>query len=323
MVASDATIGRAHGKHRRVWRGTLLWALLIVACGVASAAGIRTGTVRHLFDITGGDDERLSLPSDVALGTGGRVYVVDSGHQRVAVFDRHGRFLFAIGGEGTAEGRFRNPVGIGVDGTGRVYVADTGNHRVQIFDGDGEFVRAFPIVSAGLAVRPIDVAVDASGNHLYVTGNNNHKIMEFASDGKVIRQWGGQGEEFGFFRYPASVVLSPGGSVYVVDVLNARVQVFTGSGGKLVQVGSWGVLPGQFFRPKGVALDSRRRVYVSDSYLDVIQVFSDEARFLYVLGDSGVPRRFTSVAGIAVGADDRLYAAETLANKVSVYELER
>jgi tripartite motif-containing protein 71 len=307
--------------YRCPWAGVA--GMLIAWCSLAFAGDAHAAGVKHLFDITGDGGAHLSLPSDVALGSEGRVYVVDGGNQRVAVFDHGGSFLFAIGREGSANGEFRNPVGIGIDGTGRVYVADTGNHRVQVFDADGGFRFAFPVVDAGLPVRPIDVAADASGEHIYVTGNNNHKVMEFTADGKLLRQWGGQGEEFGYFRYPASVALAPGGAVYVVDVLNARVQVFSGSGGRLVQVGSWGVMPGQLFRPKGVAFDRRRRTYVSDSYLDVVQVFSDEARFMHVLGQAGKPQRFVSVAGIAVGNDDRLYAAEMLANKVSVYLLEQ
>lgn len=313
----------ANPGRRRAGARALLALAALVAGGLAFSADNRAGGVRHLFDITGDGKTKLSLPSDVALGTGGRVYVVDGGNHRVAVFDRQGDFLFAFGGAGTADGQFQNPVGIGVDGHGLVYVADTGNHRVQVFEADGTFRSALPVTENNLKVRPIDVAPTAAGTGYYVTGNNNHKVMEYAADGRRVREWGGTGEEFGFFRYPGSVARAPDGTVYVVDVLNARVQVFTGGGGRLVQVGGWGVLPGQLFRPKGVALDRRRHVYVSDSYLDVIQVYSDEARFLHVLGGPAGPQRFVAVAGIAVGADDRLYAAEMLANKVSVYQLEK
>jgi len=308
-------------RRRRDLLGALAAAGLSAWLGPARAAGVPTAAARHLFDITGQAAGGFALPSDVAVGRDGRVYVVDGGNHRVVAFDRSGRYLSSIGRMGSAEGQFMDPVGIGTDGNGRVYVADSGNRRIQLFDAEGRFQHAFPVQSRGAAVRPIDIAPDASGARLYVTGNDNHKVMEFDARGKLQREWGGQGEGAGEFRYPATLAVTPQGAVVVVDALNARVQVFDAGGRLRVQLGSWGVQPGQFFRPKGVALDKRGRVYVSDSYLDVVEVFSEEARFLHVLGSGGEPQRFTSVGGIAIDADNRLFAAEMLRNKVSVYAL--
>jgi hypothetical protein len=59
---------------------------------------------------------------------------------------------------------------------------------------------------------------------------------------------------------------------------------------------------------------------VSDSYLDVIQVYDSSYKFQYVLGSGGKPRKVTAPGGIALDGN-RLYVAEMLANRVSVYEL--
>lgn len=312
---------RGRDTARRLVLRAVLAAVIAGWAALSFAAGIPTAGVRHLFDVTGQGAGGLSLPTDVALGNDGRIYVVDGGNHRVLAFDRNGKYLLSIGRRGSAEGQFKDPVGIGTDDKGRVYVADTGNHRIQVFGSDGHFQYAFPIVDNGLAVRPIDVAADASGSRIYVTGNNNHKVMEFSARGKPVRQWGGNGESGGLFRYPATIVVVPEGAVYVADALNSRVQGFDGEGALLVQIGTWGVLPGQLFRPKGVAVDGKKRVYISDSYMDVIQVYDDEGRFLHVLGNGGAPQRFVSAGGIAVGRDNRIYAAEILRNKISVYSL--
>lgn len=284
-------------------------------------AGIPTSGIRHLFDIAGQDGDNLSLPTDVAGGSEGRIYVVDGGNHRMVVFDHNGKYLHSFGSKGSGEGQFNSPVGVGADGKGRVYVADTGNHRIQVFNADGRFQYAFPVVDNGLAIRPIDVAADASGTKIYVSGNNNHKIMAYTASGKLVRQWGGNGESGGLFRYPASVVVSTEGNLYVADVLNSRVQGFDEKGELLIQVSAWGVLPGQLFRPKGVAIDGKQRIYVSDSYMDVIQVFDGEGRFQHVLGLDGTPQRFLSAGGISIDRDNRLYTAEILNNKISVYSL--
>lgn len=304
---------------------TLRTAAFLLFAGWAAAsfaAGIPTGGARHLFDITAAEAGGLSLPSDVAIDSQGRIFVVDGGNHRVLAFDRRGKHLFGIGSKGSGAGQFLGPVGIGTDGRGRIYVADTGNHRIQVFGSDGRFQHAFPVSEGGQPVRPIDVTADASGTMIFVTGNNNHKVMEFGAGGTPIRQWGGNGENTGQFRYPASIQIGPQGGIFVADALNSRVQKFDGEGSFLVQVSAWGVLPGQLFRPKGVAIDGKGQIYISDSYMDVIQVFNDEGRFLHVLGRKGSPQRFVSVGGISVGPDNRLYAAEMLRNKVSVYDIE-
>jgi len=80
------------------------------------------------------------------------------------------------------------------------------------------------------------------------------------------------------------------------------------------------VRPGQLFRPKGVAVDARGRLYVSDSYLNVVQVFDAEGGFLYVLRDPQHP--LVTPAGLAVDGD-KLYVAEVLADRVSVFRVPR
>lgn len=300
---------------RRAVRAGVLYSILCLAGIGAARAEVRLAEARHLFDLTAGAGVALAMPSDVAIGSGGRVYVVDGGNHRVVVFSPSGQFLNAFGRKGEGQGEFRDPVGIGADGRGRIYVADSGNYRIQIFDANGGFISAFP---AGKG-RPIDVAPDAEGKALYVTGS--HRVTVFSSGGQVLRQWGGEGPSEGEFRYPASLVVSPEGRLYVVDVLNTRVQVFDAMGQPVFQVGEWGVLPGQFFRPKGVALDSQGRVYVSDSYMDLVEVFNSSYQFQHVLGANGKIRKFTAPGGIAIDAADRLYVAEMLANKVSVFSL--
>lgn len=297
----------------RTWIAVLLAAVFAVA---TVRAAIPTAELHPLFTLS----EGLALPSDVAVGGDGRIYVVDSGNHRIAVFERGGKRLFTFGSHGSGPGQLRDPVGIGIDASGKVYVADKGNHRIQIFAANGTYARALAVKAGGKNVAPVDVAVDAAGKTVYVTGNSNHKVMAFSPEGRLLYQWGGEGMNRGEFRYPATIVVGADGRVYVVDVLNTRVQV-RDPNGSFYTVGEWGVLPGQLFRPKGVALDRRGRVYVSDSYLDVVQVFNNAYQFLYVLGSGGKPQPLISAAGITVDSNNRLYVAEMLKHRVTVFEL--
>ncbi|MDH5444221.1 MAG: NHL repeat-containing protein [Gammaproteobacteria bacterium] len=287
----------------------------------AETAPIPIHPVKHLFDIGGPKKTLLSLPSDVAVDKH-RIYVVDSGHHRVVVFDKDGDQELIIGKEGIRNGQFRGPVGIDVDSQGRIYVADKGNHRIQVFDKKGKHLVSIVTADKNKSlVSPVDVTVDESSELIYVTGNNNHKLMIYNFPGYVLEEWGGDGVDEGFFRYPGTLTLLHDKRIAVVDILNTRVQVFTTKGKLSLQVGEWGVLPGQLFRPKGIAIDKQGRFYISDSYMNLVQVFTDGGRFQAVLGKRDKPSSFKTAAGIAIDDDMKLYVAEMLEHKVSVHSI--
>ena len=288
-----------------------------------NAASKTDGLISHLFDITDSKTGSLVLPTDVEVYRS-RIYIVDSGNNQVVVLDSNGKTQFSIGREGQGEGEFQDPVGLGIDDDGRIYVADTANHRIQIFTAEGKFSEAFAVTSGGVEIRPIDVAVDSKTKNIFVTGNNNHKVMVFNRTGRLIREWGGNGAEAGKFRYPATIAVTHDSNIAVVDVFNTRAQLFQPDGFYLVKIGEWGVLPGQLFRPKGIAIDHHGYVYISDSYMNVIQVFNDSGKFLYVLKqkEKGAAHDMVTPAGIAVAESNRLYVAEMLKHRVSVFQIE-
>lgn len=291
-------------------------AVVIATTGVA-APQLNTYAISHVGDITG-----LVLPSDVVV-VNKRIYVVDGGNHRVAVFNSAARYLFSFGRQGKADGKFDGPVGIGADANGKIYVADRGNHRIQVFDLKGKYIRSIATMLGDEAVRPIDVAVTPDGSRLFVTGNNSHSVLVFNREGKLLQNWGGSGSERGDFRYPATIAITADKRVAVVDVFNTRVQLFDQNGNFVISIGDWGVLSGQLVRPKGIVVDQQGRYLVSDSYMELVQVFDDAGRFLYVLGKNGTPLKMTSPAGMAIDDNGRLYVAEMLDNKVSIFELGR
>lgn len=271
-----------------------------------------TQRIDKLFDVN------VEMPTDMAVNNNGNIYAVDGVNNRISVFDGSGRPLFSFGRRGSGKGEFESPVGIGIASNGDLYVADTGNARIQIFDSKGNYKGKFSLKGQG--VKPIDVAVDSGRGICYITDNRKHRVAVYTTSGEYIRGWGQRGEQDEDFRYPATIWIHKE-RIYVADVLNSRAKVYRPDGTFIRQIGKWGVLPGEFFRPKGVAVDSNGRIYIADSYMDVIEVFSGEGRFLHVLGEGGTRiRRFTSPAGIFIKGD-RLYVAEMLENRVSVYRL--
>jgi len=295
--------------------------MLLAAGGVAAEPTLPLQNITHQYNLHEAPGEPLALPSDLVAAPDGRLYVVDSGNHRVVVYGSEGKPLSTFGKRGHGEGEFSDPVGIASDASGTIYVADSGNNRIQIFDHDGGYRSQFAVVEEGKAVRPVDIAVTGDGKRLYVTGNSNHKVMTFDHNGKLLHAWGGEGEDEGRFRFPATLAINVD-HLYVVDVLNTRVQIFNFEGKLRFVVGEWGVLPGQLFRPKGVVVTDNGSVLVSDSYMGVIQVFDDHSKLMFVLGRGGAIERFTTPVGIDLDRNGRLYVAEMLANRVSVYSLQ-
>jgi tripartite motif-containing protein 71 len=83
-------------------------------------------------------------PRGIGVDAQGRVYVVDTGNNRIVRFSPAGGKEVEWGKKGSGPGEFLEPVGVATDAAGNVYIADNGNGRLQIFTADGRFVGAFP-----------------------------------------------------------------------------------------------------------------------------------------------------------------------------------
>lgn len=296
---------------------TWLVAALVLVFGSNQSSAQDLATAR--FEIAMEAGIALSMPSDVSVGEDGRIYVVDGGNHQVAVFDSAGQRVATLGQRGGENGQFESPVGLAIGPQGEIYVADKGNQRLQVFDSDGRFDRAIALEEDGARVNPVDVAVSANGKALFVTANNSHRILVYSNKGEFLRAWGGEGEEDGLFRFPATIDVDPTGNVLVVDVLNQRVQRFDSEGNFLASFGSLGGKPGTFFRPKGIAVDSAGRSYVSDSFLGVIQLFDANGEFLHVLGAGGESTVFDTPVGMTI-VGSRLLVVQMLPGNVLVLE---
>lgn len=295
---------------------------MTVVAGPAHAAepgSIPTLPAQTVREWQGGSEVPFSLPTDVALGTNGLLYVVDGGNHRVVAIDGTGNVQSVFGSRGRGDGELESPVGIGIDGKGRVHVADRGNRRIQVFGADGSYLYPVPLVASGLRVAPVDVAINKEGTELFVTVADTHEVIVFDWKGNVLRRWGGRGEEPGQFFHPATIAIAAD-TVYVIDVLNARVQCFYPDGRIIRVFGKRGAGPGTLFRPKGITVDTSGRVFVSDSYFGVIQAFETSGEFLYALGEAGTPALFRTPVGMtAVNGD--LAVVEMLGGSVKRLQL--
>ncbi len=315
-------------------RGVVCWLLVLGLAAVTWAAPREPGPkseasviVAHNRQVIAGPEGApFNMPSDVAVGRDGGLYVLDGVNHRVVACDSDGHFQFQFGNCGSGLGQFVYPLGIATDPSGNIYVADSGNHRFQVFAAGGRPLEAVPLPAgaSGVPLDPTDVAVDPARQRLYIADNDNHVIHVYSlADHRFEAVWGGPGRDQRQFRFPFLMDVSIQGYLLVAEPINTRIQVLNPEGKFVGFIGGWGIRPGQLFRPKSVAACGDR-VYVTDSYLGHVQVFTLDGRFLGVLADdAGKPMSFITPTGITIdGQRQRLYVVELKANRVCRVDLE-
>ena len=121
-------------------------------------------------------------PNAITADADGNIYVVDTGNQRVQVFDSKGKFTKFINGStnGTGVSSFVNPRGIGIDDRGIIYVVSNLTHTVFGFNEKGEKMFQFGGQGEenGKFSLPNGLNIDANGN-VYVTDTLNTRVSVF------------------------------------------------------------------------------------------------------------------------------------------------
>ncbi len=271
--------------------------------------------VKHVRDIQGD----FNQPSEVAVDGKGRIYVLDGANSKVKIFNKSGKFILAFGQPGNGNGEFNNPVGMDIDEHSNIYIADTGNRRIQIFNKKGIFQKKIDLLPRN--VRPVDVKIMNTPDHLYVSDARNHKIIHIEND-KVKQSWGNYGELLGEFMFPGMLATDQETDLYVVDILNGRIQIFNPQGKMPRQIGKWGILPSNLFRPKGIAINNQSSIYVSDSYTGTIQAFDKHGNYIGILGKTKSDfLKLTTPVGMAFDTKGRLYVVQMTLNKVSIFKI--
>jgi hypothetical protein len=173
----------------------------------------------------------LVRPSDVAWDRAGNIYIADGmgTNNRVAKFDKDGRFITHWGSTGSGPGQFNGVKSIAIDAQGNVYVADVGNKRIQIFDADGKFKSEFGNIGTPLTMCMTRGATP----YLYISHAGDDDGMEDAAiykvqlDGKVVGKFGSAGKLPKEFGLANSIDCRNENELLIGEMTNWRVQKVT------------------------------------------------------------------------------------------------
>ena len=194
------------------------------------------------------DDENLRLlekPRGILAGADNILYVVDSGHHRIFVFDLSTLQIIAVWGQplsfvhprpSQAHGLFDTPGDLAQDKDGCVYVIDYGNRRVQKFDHHGNVIPTFweTLSSQATLQQPAFIATGIIGNEELIflidhRDPGDHMFVSFL-DGtlKENGQWPIQIPPGDPPSVTAIVVLNE--SIYIGDNIRHAVLKFRANG---------------------------------------------------------------------------------------------
>jgi hypothetical protein len=261
-------------------------------------------------------DGSFLLPTRIATGPSGNVYVTDTNNHRVQRFSSSGTFLGKWGATGSGDGQFTGAHGIATDSAGNVYVVDQLLNRVQKFSSTGSFLAKWGSLGSGDGQfsAPTGVAVDSSDN-VYVADTGNSRVQKFSSAGDFLDEWGSSGAGDGQFTLPSGVAVDSSDDVYVADTGNSRVQKFSSAGVFLDEWGSPGSGDGQFGATLTPSLDlavgRSDNVIVSDPANDRVEKFRPIGTFITKWGSIGVgPGEFNLPSGVAATGSGSAYVVD-------------
>lgn len=190
----------------------------------------------------GRDRSHFNMPTDVAFGPDGDIYVSDGyGNARVMHFTKEGKYVNEWGELGSAPGQFSIPHAIAADSKGHIYVADRNNVRIQVFDRNGKLVDSWNnlIVPWGFCMTKDD--------HLWVCGSSpmqwrksdsalgcpprDQVFMKFDPRGKLLQLFtlpkGLDGlERPGEVNWVHAIAVDSRGNLYLGDIIGRRAQKF-------------------------------------------------------------------------------------------------
>ena len=213
----------------------------------------------------------LRLPTRLALGPSGHVYVTDAAVGSVFILDS--KTLTPIA-ELKSVGR---PLGVAVDSKGTIFVGCAKAKAVLRYDVHGNKTG---VIGAGSLSMPNDIALDRRGV-LYVADSSAHRVRAFWPSGRALFTIGEKKNEL---RFPAAVDIhyegkarDARGELYIADQGQSKIRVYDLSGKALRAFGArleqlsplW---RGRFGKLQSVVVDALGRVHAADTHTNRMQI---------------------------------------------------
>ncbi len=140
----------------------------------------------------------FSSPQDMCVAQDGKIYVADTGNNRIVILDSAMKNVIKVIDEFERDGQidtFKAPYGVAVSEKNELYIADSENKRIVVLNENGGFVKIVDnptseILEEGYVFTPLKVSVDYA-DRIYCIGRNMFEgIMVFDETGEFTGFFG-------------------------------------------------------------------------------------------------------------------------------------
>lgn len=163
------------------------------------AAYIPSATIRgEDLRYKGEEIGKFVSPQDICQSNDGKVYLADTGNNRIVVLDRYMKevvnIIDSFDNNGKAD-TFNQPYGVCVSDKNEIYIADSQNHRIVVLSQDGTLVRIVEnpqseSLEEGYVFIPLKIAVDYADRIYCIAQNMFEGIMVFETNGEFSSFFG-------------------------------------------------------------------------------------------------------------------------------------
>jgi DNA-binding beta-propeller fold protein YncE len=189
---------------------------------------VADGTQLRVIGGAGDGPLQFKRPNQVWVASDDRVFVADSGNNRVQVLTPRLDFHGFVG-----LGQLNRPHGVCADDA--VIMVSEDAHRISVFSrGDGALLRRFGCEGSGdgQLSRPRGLCFMSGHRHIAVADAGNKRVSVFSVIGEFDRHMG-----VGQLRAPTGVACAALDDLVVVDLGSKRVVAFSASGELLKTMG--------------------------------------------------------------------------------------
>ncbi|HEX3078495.1 MAG TPA: gluconolactonase, partial [Lachnospiraceae bacterium] len=130
-------------------------------------------------------------PQDFYVAEDGRIYVADTGNNRIVVLDKDMKLDHTIEGftNNGVQDTFDAPSGVCVTSKNEVYIADTNHLRIVVLDEQGTLLKTISnpkseVLEEGFVFTPLRVITDYADRVYVIAKNMFQGIMAFDSNGE-------------------------------------------------------------------------------------------------------------------------------------------
>ena len=179
--------------------------------------------------VSGGSEEgQLSNPGGIAWSANRRLYVANTGNDRVSIFGDDGVFIQSITGR---NGASFEPVQVFVDAQERIYVLETRDDGiVSVFNHEGVLIKRLNAGNikkiTGSEPELVAMAIDSSGL-IYLADDDSGRVYQIDWElRKMLASFGSKGKQRGQFQEITSLAVLPDGQVAVGDSGNKKIEIY-------------------------------------------------------------------------------------------------